>query len=34
MSKEQFIEFINNYVGELSVLGKIALDVNTGVFYY
>ena len=34
MNKQEFIDFINNYCGELQVFGNIAIDLNAGVFYY
>ena len=34
MTTADFIEFCDNYTGELLVFGRIALDLNMGIFYY
>lgn len=33
MTKTDFIDFCDNYAGNLTIRGNIALDINTGVFY-
>jgi hypothetical protein len=34
MTKSEFIEFCDNYKGELFIFGMIAIDLNIGVYYY
>lgn len=34
MTRSEFIEFCNNYRGELQIFGLIAIDLNVGVYYY
>jgi hypothetical protein len=34
MNRTEFLEFCDNYTGELLVFGCIALDLNMGIFYY
>lgn len=33
MNKNDFIDFCDNYAGNLTIRGNVAMDVNTGVFY-